>query len=364
MFAEAVGLGVARVDIEWAHRRAQIFRLAFGMTLSAGIALGLAWPLSFITPVLTAKLLIRPRVMPVKAAVAFVVLLGGSVLLSATILLPMLRYPAVHVLLTGLILFLLFYAKAGGVNPLLVVLSLIAALVIPLVGTVSLALAEAVAWGLTFATVVAVIMVYVSAAAFPDPPAVGRTIRWSDPGTRDGGKKGPVDVATPAPRARAALALRSWIVLYPLAVTMQLYSLEEYAVVLIMATLLAVEPDFGQHLAKGKGLLLANLAGGLVAVVIFNFLVSVPSFTFFLLLVLLAGLWSGGQIFSAKPLGKLLAGGITAVFLILGPVVTGEAEAGGELYTRVVMIMGAVAYVVLAFGLLERLTRGTRLGTL
>ena len=48
------------------------------------------------------------------------------------------------------------------------------------------------------------------------------------------------------------------------------------------------------------------------------------------------------------------------MFLILGPVVTGEAEAGGELDTRVMMIMGAVAYVVLAFGLLARLTRGTR----
>ena len=38
-------------------RRRQIFRLAFGMTASSALAFGIAWPLSFITPVFTAKLL-------------------------------------------------------------------------------------------------------------------------------------------------------------------------------------------------------------------------------------------------------------------------------------------------------------------
>ena len=79
------------------------------------------------------------------------------------------------------------------------------------------------------------------------------------------------------------------------------------------------------------------------------------------LLVFLGGLWMGGWIFSDRLLGKLLGGGITTVFLILGPVLTGEAAAGQELLIRLGLIMGAVVYVVLAFGLLERLTRGRRL---
>jgi hypothetical protein len=51
------------------------------------------------------------------------------------------------------------------------------------------------------------------------------------------------------------------------------------------------------------------------------------------------------------------------VFLILGPVLTGEAAAGVELLIRLGLIMGAVVYVVMAFGLLERLTRGRRLAS-
>jgi hypothetical protein len=150
------------------------------------------------------------------------------------------------------------------------------------------------------------------------------------------------------------------VVLYPLVVVIQLFSLVDFAVVLVMASLLAMEPTFGKHLGVGKGLILANLAGGLVALVIYQLLVLVPSFTFFLLLILLAGLWAGGWIFSDRPLGKLLGAGITAVFIILGPVVTGDEEAGAQLVVRLTMIMGAVVYVVLAFGLLERLTRGRR----
>ena len=347
------------MDVESAHRRAQIFRLAFGMTLSAGVSLGLAWPLSFLTPVVAAKLLTRPKVMPFKAGLAFVALASGSLILSARLLLPTLSYPAVHLLVTALILFLLFYAKAGGTNPILVVLLLIGALAVPLIGTVAESLALEATEGIIFAIVVAMIMVYVAAAVFPDPPELGSTVAPTNQPSGGGGE-GEGNDGPPSPRVRTALALRSLVVIYPLAVVLQLFSLVNLVVVLVMVCLLGTEPTFGKHLATGKGLILANLAGGLVAVVIYQLLVLVPSFTFFLLLVLLAGLWVGGWIFSDRTLGKLLGGGITALFLILGPAVTGDDQAGGELFVRLFMIMGAVVYVVLAFGLLERLTRGRR----
>lgn len=359
MSAEAATLaGAPLQDLASIRQRTQIFRLAFGMTLSAGIALGLAWPLAFITPVLTAKLLTLPRVMPVRAAVAFVVIFSGSLLGASYLLLPTLAYPIVHLLVTGLILFLLFYAKAGGTKPVLVVFLLVGVLVVPLLGTVSETLAISASKGLVIGTFVGVAMVYVAAAVFPDPPAPGASAAGGDSGS--GGGKGIEEPATPPPQVRVALAMRSFLVIYPLAVVFQLFSLVDYAVALIMAALLALEPTFGKHLAAGKGLVFTNLAGGLVAVAVYQLLVWVPAYPFFLLLVLLAGLWVGGWIFSDRPLGKLLGGGITTVFIILGPVVTGEAEAGEALYIRVALIIGAAVYVVLAFGLLERLTRGRR----
>jgi hypothetical protein len=334
------------------------------MTLSSGVAFGLAWPMSFLTPVLAAKLLSLPKVMPFKASVGFVVIVSGSFLLSARLLVPMLAYPAVHLLVMALILFLLFYAKAGGTNPVIVVFLLIGALVVPLIGTLSETLAILVSKGLIFATVVAVAMTYVAAALFPDPPGLGPTVAAAEepgsPEEGDGASEADAD-GPPSPRIRTALALRSFVVLYPIVMFFQMFSMTDFAVVLIFASLLALEPSFGKHLAAGKGLVLANLAGGLVAVVIYQLLVMVPSFAFLLLVISLAGLWVGAWIFSDRPLGKLLGGGITTLFIVLGPTLTGEAQAGASLFVRLAMIMGAVVYVVLAFGLLERLTRGRRI---
>jgi hypothetical protein len=359
MSAEVATAGILiSVDPRAARRQAQIFRLAFGMTLSAGIAFGLAWPLAFLTPVIAAKLLTLPKVLPIKAGIGFLVILSGAMILSRELLVPTLDYPAVHLLLTGFILFLLFYAKAGGANPILVVLLILGILLVPLAGTVSVTLAGWVTQGLIFATAVGIIVHYLAAALFPDPSLVeesGVVAGEPSEGTGEGSQ------GLPSRRVRAVLALRSLIVIFPLAALFQLFSLVEFMVALIMAALMALEPEFGKHLKVGKGLILANLMGGLVAVGIYKLLVWVPSFTFFLLLVLLGGLWMGGWIFSERLLGKLLGGGITTVFLILGPVLTGEAAAGAELLIRLGLIMSAVVYVVLAFGLLERLTRGRRL---
>jgi len=345
------------LDPEARRRTAQVFRLAFGMTASAGIAFLLAWPLAFITPVLVAKLLSLPRVPPLKAGVGLIVILGVSFTLSAWLLLPTIRYPAVHLLLMGLILFHLFYAKAGGANPIIVTFALIGVMAIPLVGSVSQALSQAVASGLIFAALVAVGLVYLSAALFPDPAELGPTVTPAD--SPPDPPAGESDL--PTRKTRAGLALRSWAVIFPLYALFLLFSAVDQAVVLIFAGLLSLEPRFGRHWAAGKGLILSNLVGGLVAVVLFNLLVWVPTYTFFLLLMALAGMVVGRLIFSGSPLGRLLAGGITTVFIVLGPTLTGEEEAASKLYIRVVQIMVAVVYVVMAFGVMERLTRGRRM---
>jgi len=332
-----------------ALRRAQIFRLAFGMTLSAAIAFGLAWPLSFLTPVLAAKLLTLPRAISPKLAVGFLVVFGACLLFATQLLLPLLDFPAVHALLTALMLFWLFYAKAAGVQPVLIVLMVIAVLAVPLIGTINQELAGAVAGGLYYAAIVSILVVYVAAAVFPDPP-----------GAAPGFSGGAVADAPPPPWARSLLALRSLIVLYPLAMIFQLFSLVGATVALMMTIFLTLEPTYGKHLAAGKGLIFANAAGGLVAVVLYQLLVFVPSYTFFLLIVLLAGLWIGRWVFSESTLGKLLGAGITSVFLILGPSLTGDEQAGASLSSRLLLIFAAVVYVVFSFGLLERLTRGRR----
>ena len=348
------------LDPALALRRRQIFRLASGMTLSSALAFGIAWPLSFITPVFTAKLLVSPRALPVKAQAAFLLVLWVGLTVGTELILPLLQYPAVHVLMTGLAMFLLFYAKAGGTRPILVVFLLIGVMVIPLVGTVQPSLARSVADGLFFCAAVSVLVVFVLTALLPDPVLPGRPPGGAQAASEERSE-------TEAPQAssteKAVLALRSVAVLFPLALVLQLYSLTSAIVMLVFSMMLSMEPSYGAHLRAGSGLILANLAGGLVGVVLYQLLVMVPSFPFLLLLCFASGLLVGHQVFSGTPLGKLLSAGITAVFIVLGPSLTGDSAAGASLALRLVLITAAVVYVVLAFGLLRRLTEGGRSAT-
>lgn len=329
--------------------RRQTFRLAFGMTLSSALAFGIAWPLSYLTPLLAAKLLTTPRTLRPKEQIGFLVILWVALTAGTELLLPLLQYPAVHLLATGLILFLLFYLKAGGVNPIIVVLMLIAVVTVPLIGTIQPALARAVSQGLVFCAVVAVATVYVSTALFPDPPDAPPPPKAT---ASEGGDR--------TSKERAVLALRSLVVLYPLVVLFQLYSAVGAAVMLVFAMLLSLEPTYGVHLRAGTGLLLGHFLGGLVALALYQLLVFVPAYVFFLLLCLLSGLLIGQQVFRGTPTGKLLSAGLASVFVVLGPTLTSDETAGSTLVLRLALISAAVVYVVLAFGLLQRLTHGRR----
>ena len=295
-------------------------------------------------------MLTSPRALPVKAQAGFLFLLWVGLTVGTELLLPLLSYPAVHLTFTGLILFLLFYAKAGGTNPLLIVFLLIGVIAVPLIGTVSPALARGVADGLFFAALVAVGTVYLAGVFFPDPPSSGVLANAAAETLTD----------SPDSRAKALLALRSLAVLFPLVVVFQLYSMTNASVTLVFAMMLSLEPSYGTHLRAGSDLILANLSGGLVAVVLYRLLVIVPSFPFFLMLTTAAGLIIGNQIFAETKIGKLLSSGVTAVFVVLGPTLTGDAAAGSTLAIRLFFIFAGVIYVVLGFGLLERLTRGSR----
>ena len=349
MSADAATLETLAPDVRSARRQAQVFRFASGLTLSCALAFGIGWPLSYLTPVLAAKFLTVPRAIPPKMAVGVLALLGACLLFATQVLLPTLDYPAVHLLLTALFIFWLFYWKARGGQPVVVVLLLMSILAIPLVGTVDPELAGAVAIGIYFCGIVSIGVVYVVSALIPDPEGIPPE-----------SSAAPEVAADRDSRLQTRLALRSTIVLFPLAAALQLFSLTSATVALVMALVLSLEPEYGKHLAAGKGLIMAHAAGGLVSVALYQLLIFVPTFTFFILLVLLSGLWIGDRIFSESVLGKLLGTGVTTVFIVLGPSLTGSSEAGESLALRLLLIAGSVLYVVFAFGFLERLTRGKR----
>jgi len=75
MSAEVVASVPPVVDAE-ALRTRRILRFAIGITLGMTLATGIAWPLSFLTPVLVGLLLSSPAPLTLRAGLAFIALIG------------------------------------------------------------------------------------------------------------------------------------------------------------------------------------------------------------------------------------------------------------------------------------------------
>lgn len=326
-------------------RQAAVLRYAVGVTIATAVALGVAWPLSYLTPVLTAVLLAPPgRPVPLKVGVGFVLTVAVACLFALIFSAALLPYPVAYTLLIGWLLAVMFYAQGAGAPPILILWLLIAMMVIPVVMLESADLAGFIAGQLVFGAAAAIVFVWLAHGLVPGPPdarapATPPAAETEPPSTMDDVR----DAAT------------STLVVFPIVMLFTVFQLTEQLLVLIFIALLGQQIRAGAGARAGYAMIVANVAGGIVSIVFYNLLVAVPWFPFLLVLTLLCGLLFGSLLFSEHRYAKLAGSAFTTVLLIIGSTTTSTSEAGGKVLTRVLQIIAAVLYVVVALNLVDKL---------
>ena len=119
--------------------------------------------------------------------------------------------------------------------------------------------------------------------------------------------------------------------------------------------MLSQQPAFASNFKGGLALIIGNTVGGIVAILYYELLVMVPEFGFFLLLVLLAGIAFGARVFSGKKTAPLYGMAYSTLLLVICSSTSSSSEAEAKVYTRVIQVTIAVIYVVVAFGIVNRL---------
>ncbi len=324
----------------------RVTRYAFGLTLSTLVALGVAWPVSFLTPVLACAFLAAPKALPFRGAVGFVGIIAVACA-SALLLCDTLQYPGVFFPLSALGLFLIQYVQQRGGNPIVTMWFTVAWVLIPFLGVQSMAVASLIAGALLFGTTVAIIMVWCAFMLFPDPDL--------DPGQSEAAPPAPATSAGDSAQHFAA-ALRNTLVVLPAFLVFHLSELTSHALVLIFVALLSGQPAFQKGFKGGAVLLLGNAIGGIGAVIVFNLLTVAPSMGFLALLIAFASLWFGARSFSDQKTAPLFKTGMSTLLLIVGSSTTSTGEAGSMVYLRLAQLAVVAIYLVVAFGVIESLT--------
>ena len=321
-----------------------IFRYALGSTFMVALALGYGWELSFLLPILGLDFLSAGKDKPsLREALTSIAVIGMASIVGLLFSYLFLQTPIIHILLTFLLLLFLFYTNSSFISPLLKTWLIIAVLLIPNVALLSMDVAETLAGGFMINMVLTILVVWFIFAIIPKRA------------TKENSTAMVVQKQETSKQVRFKFAITNTLVIMPVYLVFYYYQLSSYLLILIFIALLSMQPAFTKNFKGGFALILGNLIGGLLSIIVYELLTVVTTFGFLIIMVLISSLILGSQAFSDKKTAKLFAMGFSTFLLIICSVTgSGTLDAGAKLWSRVLQIMLAVTYVVVAFGLINR----------
>lgn len=321
-----------------------VLRLAFAATFAFGIAAVRDWEFSFLAPMLAVQILAATPACPnfrQGATIPLVIFLSTNIALGASTLL--MGAPIVLLAAVGVVVCWSFYGQRRGAPAIAVLLVQIAFCCVPLIATISLDVARDFSDFLLWSSIAAIITIWIAYALFPTPPSTAQA----------GGA--PAPIALP-PAHAAQVAISDTLVLLPLLATFIVRGDINNIVILMITINLLREIELAHSRRLALAILLANLLGGVLAVLAHQFILLSDSLLLFLLTVLLAGLWFGGRLVRGGPMAPVYALAFGTFLLILGLAITPLPGGAEELFTvRISKIVLASLYAIGALSLVARI---------
>jgi len=326
-------------------RSLRILRLALGTGLAIWFSQAIAWPLSFIAPVIATVLLGQPAPgLPLKQGVVLTIL-AAVALYASLMLLPFIEhFRLAGVLLLGLALFLTFYFTAKGGQQIIGVLFTMGIAVATGVGTVSIDAVLMVVNGAIAGIAAGLVFVWIAYWLLPDSRATGPTNAPQPPAAGD------IDLAD----ARHS-AFRALVVVFPVALLFLLSSASTALIpVMIKVAAMGQQATHDNTRRAARSLLASTFWGGVAAVIGWQVLSVHPSLMQYALLVGLAGLVFGRRIFRGTgldPEAETWSYAYLTMIVILAPAVLDGAmgdAAGVKFVDRLFMFVLATLYAVAA----------------
>ncbi len=328
-------------DIRSKPQSIRVMRFAIGVTLAVAISSAIAWPLAFLLPILTSVFLAKPMPMlGLKAGLVIMVFTVSAFFIGLVFTLFLLPYPLAYIPMLALVLFNLYYMLNRGGPFLFVLLSLLAILILPMLGINSGGLAKGVAFGFVISGCVMVPIIWFAYLIMPDqndtPPLP---------------KKPGLQKSFSLPAAQAAL--KSTVVVLPMAILFITFNLSSLIVVLVFTATFTLAPDISKGKGAGINSLKSTLIGGAYAFIFYHLLVAVPEFYFFITLMFLTTLYFAGKIFSDNPSSQYYASAFSTLFILVNSSLGEGADFTSAFIMRFTFILLATIYVVFSLMVFE-----------
>ncbi len=321
-----------------------VLRLAVGLGLAVLVAYGFALQMPHVVCLMAMIVLCKPGppIPPVKAA-ALALLLAG-LLVTGVLMVPLLEnYALAAVLLTGAILYALFFFGIRTGNPLTMLLVVVFTL-IPVAGVAEQALVTVISVTIAVGIAVGGLVGSLSHTFFPDAPgAAAKAVRAPPPSRETAGW----------------IALRGMIVVMPVFV-LALTDPSFYLAAIIKTAALGQQAGSTDTRSAGRELVGSTLMGAAMALVVWCGLSLWPCLWMLLLWMMAAALWAGARLFRVRRTAfppVFWNNALMTMLILLGPAIEDSAGGTGVLgasAVRVCLFVGVACYAWATVWLLER----------
>jgi len=320
-------------------------RYAVGITIATALAFGIAWPLSFLFPVLSAVLFAMP--LPKLTLAQGINNMRETLFaFSAGFILTqfLLPYPIIFTPCLALALFYTYYHLNRGGSFWLVLMLLICLLLMPMLAGLNEGLAIGVASGLVGSSWLTILLLWLAHYIVPDAPMSSAMPQ--------GAKKPPgFQQGYSAPAAEAAL--KSCVVVFPIAILFIANNWTSQILVLVFAAIFTLSPNLDKGKEAGLNSIKSTLIGGGVAFFVYWALVAVPEYSFLILIMFITSLGFGVAINSGRPIAKYLPSAMVAMIVLVSSSTGEDANFSENFVLRIGLISLAVIYVVTALKVLD-----------
>jgi hypothetical protein len=321
-----------------------VLRLALGLGLAVLVSYGLGVTAPFVVCLLTVLLLCKPGPpIPFLKGMVLVVLVAGM-LGAGVLMVPILEhYAATGVVLTGALLYLVFFLGARRASAITVIL-VIALAAIPVVGVADQGLAgdlgKAVAMGLG----IGILVNGLWHALLPD---VGQPA-------------GPAAVpVTASPQAAHRAALQATLVIMPVFV-LALSNPADFFPAIVKSGALGQQAGSTGARSAGRELVGSTVVAALMAAAVWSGLSLWPNLWMLMLWMMAAAFWAGSRMFRVRPTTwapTFWSNALVTMLILLGPAIE-DSALGKDVFkasvTRSALFIGVAMYAWAIVWAIER----------
>lgn len=316
-------------------------RYAVGITIASALAFGIAWPLSFLFPVLSAVFLALPLPkLTLKQGLRNMrdtLFAFGVGYIFTQFILP---HTVIYIPLLALALFHTYYHLNRGGSFWLVLMLLLCLLLMPMLAGLNEGLAIGVVSGLVGSSWLTICLLWLAHYIVPD--AEGGSPMPKPPGYQAG-------YSAPG----AVLAFKSTLVALPIALLFLANNWVSQILVMVFAAIFTLSPNLDKGKEAGLNSIKSTLIGGCIAFFVYWALVAVPEYYFLILLIFLSGLGFGVAINSGRPIAKYLPSAMVAMIILVNSSLDEGADFSENFVLRIIFISMAAIYVVIALKVLD-----------